>query len=402
MSKITIHNKNGNIQIINKLTYPETINERVNNAIARGMFESLIPVSIKQKRKETRIECSINGMITLNQYFDRMVYKQMFLDLACRITMLIKDCEKNFGSSNNLDLQNDRIFVDPSSRAIKCIYWPIVNNQRSTPAYLFLKQLPNGLNFCPDEDNTYIREYEAFFDGFNPFSINNFERLLLKFQGKSNFGSSYISETLAEEPSGFPVNVKTHNTDNRNEPGFEYDPFSVVKNNQKEVKAERVPTCFCTSCGFENDINDNFCSQCGNRLKKNFEEENVEIHENKKQDMTINTFNETVVLGYENYDNKIKYPKLLRSKTGDSFVVDKPVFRIGKEYDLCELCIDDNTFISRNHADIVTKGDRHFIIDKGSTNKTFVDGIEIPVETEVEIYNGSVIRLANEEFVFSI
>ena len=130
MSKITFENKKGKITIINRLSYPETVNERVYNAIASGMFEGFLPVSIRQKRKETRIECVVQGLIPLTQYFNGIVTKKMFLDFVHEIALLIKNCEKNMVNANNLDLQNDKIFVDPQTKSVKCIFWPVVNNQR--------------------------------------------------------------------------------------------------------------------------------------------------------------------------------------------------------------------------------------------------------------------------------
>ena len=55
---------------------------------------------------------------------------------------------------------------------------------------------------------------------------------------------------------------------------------------------------------------------------------------------------------------------------------------------------------SRNHADIITRGNRHFVMDLNSKNRTFINGKVIPVREETEIFNGDSLKLANEEFVF--
>ena len=54
------------------------------------------------------------------------------------------------------------------------------------------------------------------------------------------------------------------------------------------------------------------------------------------------------------------------------------------------------------HADIITHDGRYYIVDKNSTNKTFVDGKVIPPDTETEIFQGTKIRLADEDFTFVI
>lgn len=82
--------------------------------------------------------------------------------------------------------------------------------------------------------------------------------------------------------------------------------------------------------------------------------------------------------------------------------MDKPSFRIGKEKRYCDYFVSDNSAVSRSHADIVTKNKRYYITDLNSTNKTYVDGRAIPVEKEVEIFSGTKLRLANEDFVFYV
>lgn len=61
-----------------------------------------------------------------------------------------------------------------------------------------------------------------------------------------------------------------------------------------------------------------------------------------------------------------------------------------------------NTTVSRKHAEIIKRGRHYFICDKGSTNKTYVEGKEIRPEEFVEIHNGTRIKISNEEFTFHL
>ncbi len=411
MSKIVFENKKGKITIINKLSYPESVNERVYNAIASGMFEGFLPVSIREKRKETRVECVVQGLIPLNQYFNGLVTKKMFLDFVHHIAQHIKNCEKNMINANNLDLQSDKIFIEPQSKAVKCIFWPIVNNQRGNPPHQFLKQLPYELNFNPHEDNDYLETYKAFFGGVNPFSVNSFERMVMRLQGKQiNGGHS--------TPSGALSGTLSTDTKSEKKPKevkkvvVEYDPFADADSgtdtsSEKEIKkTKRDPSvCYCGSCGAKNDANANFCVQCGMKIVR----EKVKIDEIPERNDTIDfgtmvlgdDSGGTTVLGYDEPDEPV-FPVLIRDRTDESFTIDKPTFRIGTEQQYCDLFISDNNFISRSHADIITKNERYYIIDRNSTNKTYVDGKVIPIEKEVEIFSGTKIRLANEDFTFNI
>lgn len=410
MSKITFENKKGKITIINRLSYPETVNERVYNAIASGMFEGFLPVSIRQKRKETRIECVVQGLIPLTQYFNGIVTKKMFLDFVHEIALLIKNCEKNMVNANNLDLQNDKIFVDPHTKSVKCIFWPVVNNQRENPPHLFLKQLPFELNFNPHEDNDYLETYKAFFGGINPFSVNSFDRMVLKLSGKKGTGGHTTPSEALSGALGGDAKVEKKETDAKKKVNIEYDPFADNSGHTDERKVEReikhdTSCVYCSSCGAKNNVGANFCVQCGTKLKKEEQVENSPPKDNDTIDFGTMVLGDdsggTTVLGYDEPDEPV-YPTLIRLRTEEAYSVDKPTFRIGTEQSYCDLFICDNNYISRSHADIVTRDDRYYIVDRNSTNKTFVDGKVIPAEKEIEIFAGTQIRLANEDFTFNI
>lgn len=429
MSKISLENKKGRITITNRLSYPETINERVYNAIASGMFDGFIPISVRQKRKEIKIECIIQGLIPLNSYFAGVVTKKMFLDFVHEIALQIKNCEKNMINANNLDLQSDRIFIDPQTKKVKCIFWPIVNNQRDNPPAIFLKQLPYQLNFNPYDGNDYLETYTSFFNGVNPFSVNNFDKMILKLSGKRSTTGHTPSEALS---GTIGSEHKPENNDAQNKAdNIEYDPFSVeavavteeppepIKPAEepsrviKEIDEPQEKAVFCMSCGAKNAQTAKFCIQCGTKIESVAEQKPEAIEDTNDFDITIIEDNGggttvlgddtggTTVLGYDEPEEPV-FPVLTRLKTDERVVIDKPKFRLGCEQGSCDWVISGNTFISRKHIDIITRDDRYYIIDLKSTNKTFIDGKVINAEQEVEIFSGTAIRLANEDFTFNI
>lgn len=508
MSKISVEYKRGKTLIKNKLTYPEAVNERVYNAMVSGLFEGFLPIMIYQKKKETAVECTAQGLMPLSQYFNGIVTKKMFLDFVHEIAMQIKICEKNMINPNNLELQNDKIFVDPVTKSVKCVFWPVVNNQRDKSPHLFLKQLPFELNFDPSEDTDYLDTYKAFFQGVNPFSVNNFDRMVLKLSGKK-VGSGHIapSEALSGTLSGNDKNNKKE-MNTMKQTNIEYNPFAqdietpttVNSTIDSQPQKEHI---FCSSCGAKNKITSNFCLKCGTKLKNEMvikhnaqqpvvvqapvvvekptvvepapvvvdtppvapapvaepqpvatpvstvvkvrpvvvqpsvleeqpvvSEPEVEaespvvpepiieeapvvvpepVVEEQQEEQPVYggttvlgaDYGGTTVLGYDDPEVPV-YPTLTRIKTEETFSVDKPSYRIGKEKQYCDLFISDNNYISRSHADIVTRDNRYYIIDRNSTNKSYVDGKVIPAENEIEIFSGTKIRLANEDFIFNI
>jgi len=91
---------------------------------------------------------------------------------------------------------------------------------------------------------------------------------------------------------------------------------------------------------------------------------------------------------------------LSRRKNGENIAISKQAFKLGKERAKVDYCIPDNSSISRHHASIVYKGGSYYIIDKNSTNFTFVNGNKISAEQEFKLNSGDKIKLSDEEFEF--
>lgn len=91
---------------------------------------------------------------------------------------------------------------------------------------------------------------------------------------------------------------------------------------------------------------------------------------------------------------------LIRRKNNETATISKALFVIGKERSKVDFCIPDNNSISRNHANIVCRGGVYYIVDKNSTNYTFVNGNKVTPGQEVKLNSGDKIKLADEEFEF--
>lgn len=64
--------------------------------------------------------------------------------------------------------------------------------------------------------------------------------------------------------------------------------------------------------------------------------------------------------------------------------------------------INDNVLVSRSHADIICRNGRYYVLDLHSKNKTYINDKVLPIEHEMEIFSGDMLKLANEEFLFRI
>ncbi len=95
-------------------------------------------------------------------------------------------------------------------------------------------------------------------------------------------------------------------------------------------------------------------------------------------------------------------PYIVRKRNREKIIVNRNLFKLGKDVSYVDYCIKDNPAVSRNHADIVRKQDGFYIIDKGSLNHTFVNGKKLAAEEYRKLEDGCLIQLADEVFEFRL
>ena len=91
---------------------------------------------------------------------------------------------------------------------------------------------------------------------------------------------------------------------------------------------------------------------------------------------------------------------LIRTRTKERIPIVKENFIIGKEASTVDYCIRDNAAVSRSHACIVSMDSRYYIKDLGSTNRTYVNNLEVSGNKLQELRPGYRITIANEVFYF--
>lgn len=95
-----------------------------------------------------------------------------------------------------------------------------------------------------------------------------------------------------------------------------------------------------------------------------------------------------------------KLPYLVRRSTGEKIMINRNIFKLGKDAAYVDYFVDNNPTVSRSHADILRKKDGYYAKDKGSLNHTFVDGKKLEPETSVKLKSGSLLQLSDEVFEF--
>lgn len=117
----------------------------------------------------------------------------------------------------------------------------------------------------------------------------------------------------------------------------------------------------------------------------------------------LNANNETATLILsQNTMDSSGQSYITRQSTGEKIIINKQVFCIGKADQGVDYKIIGNKSVSRRHAYITNINGVNYLRDNNSTNHTYLNGKQIQSEIDVVIPDNSIIRIANEEFLFHI
>ena len=97
-------------------------------------------------------------------------------------------------------------------------------------------------------------------------------------------------------------------------------------------------------------------------------------------------------------DEDFKY--LVFPKTGDRLKIDYMGVVIGRSSKTASYVIRGNDLVSRPHCKVYKENGKYYVHDCTSKNGTFVDGVQVMPDKDVEIKSGSTLLVANERFVF--
>jgi hypothetical protein len=81
------------------------------------------------------------------------------------------------------------------------------------------------------------------------------------------------------------------------------------------------------------------------------------------------------------------------------FIINKPVFIIGKDAKAVDGVIISNPFVSSAHCKIVWDKSRYYIVDMESLNQTFLNDAPLSPNALYPLQIGDIVRLANVEFI---
>ena len=162
MENVIIKYKHEKIIIMRKVIYPEGLNEKSFASLEK--MTGIIPLKKKQKGKKMVLLTELENSRSLKDYIKEGIQKEQFLDIIIQMIRRIKECKELGLSETNLEMRMDRIFVDPYTCDIRCIYWPVSNlTEYMTPADFF-ETIQYEAEFKPETNLQFLYEYNDYFE----------------------------------------------------------------------------------------------------------------------------------------------------------------------------------------------------------------------------------------------
>ena len=373
MIKFKAKTKDAQLRVRAKLSFDENISFAELDAFSRKVLKGFLrPKQIKKRV----IEFTGPIGIPISTRLQKPITKHDFFLIIEQIVDSVQKLNKNKFAISNVVWNINYSYINEATREIQLIYLPgsslslVGSVTEYFESIVYLTKPESGL------DNDYASKFLYFLrslKAFNPAFIENYikreDPSVVKIIKKHNVGSSGFMTDKQRD-------YLTHYDEEDEATGLMYDEDEATGLMYEDES---------TGLMYE-----------GEEVTGLLQDDEAtgllidETNANEDDDATV----------FLDETPQIHYPTLLRVLTNETIQINKPVFRIGKEKSFVDYFVSNNNAVSRSHADIVTRGQRYFVIDLNSKNKTYINGHPLPIQQECEIYNGNQLRLANEEFVF--
>ena len=311
--------------------------------------------------------------IDLHSRLAKPIAKYDFFFIVEQVVDTIRKLQTGNIPWNRVIWDLNHVYINEQTRELQFIFLPLLNNTAGADLFGFLYSIIYSAR-PSDQDTNYLSQFTYFVKSLKYFDADQIEKFI-----------AGVDRSIVNT-------IKKHNT---GQSGFMTDKpkdYYEHYDNKKEKEEDEEPTGLLSK-------NDPFDSAGEDPTGLLVDEEATGLLSQGSEDTALLDDDEATGLLSE---NNTHYPILFRTLTQEKIFINKPVFRLGKEKSYVDYFVTNNNAVSRGHADIITRGQRYFVIDLNSKNKTFINGVPIPPQTETEILDGNELRLGNEEFVFYI
>nr|WP_302661303.1 FHA domain-containing protein [uncultured Clostridium sp.] len=293
-----------------------------------------------------------------------LIIMSKLFDIIC------ETIENGFMQIENININFENIFIDTNNLNVNLIYIPVNTESNGNSKSLFEERLKGNIaraiSANRNIDNELVNKLYS-----NLSLANNTIEMLRDYINTLSYTNTNYNQIDNRVDS--KVNIERKST-----------PSIPVKS--EEVKSNKESK---------------FISAIKGVFKFNNKKDRTKVsyEKNRKVQAPINN-NDSLETEVLSGDMFIPTIAIVREDALESvnIPITKENFLIGKSVQMADGVISFNKAISRIHCRIIYIDGRYFIKDEKSVNGTFVNNRRVPVDGQVPIKTGDIIRLANSDF----
>lgn len=369
MPKIRIKSFHPQVTVTVRTLWKENFYEEQCNLLKNNYTTGLMRlVFVSGKSAEFSAPADMRICDMLRQGID----KDTYFKIIAQVVNVLRWIQAQKLSVSNLNLIADNIFVNSKTKELYMLYIPVDGETENGNLKSFLEHLVFESSFNLGENTDFKQELMNLLNSGSSINAKSLEQYV----------ATYCPE-VGISLNQTPAHNKSKISDSRSEYLRQMEALAA-DTDKHSAKAGKGTDLFY------------------GKSRSLGESSGTVVLNEDNGTVVLNEESGTVVLDESAYPEEMPYPKLIRRSTGEEISVDKPVFRIGKEEGAVDYLIPDNPTVSRTHADIISRDGRYYLYDNNSTNRSYVNNIIVEPLKNVEIYDGTVIRLSDEEFEFRV
>ena len=336
------------------------------------------------------LDYPVSGCRPLEAVCREVMTKEKFLNIEKRLTEAGLAAEAA-GISQQLAVEPETAFI--SEGGARLCYVPVQGFAGAGLRYLLLEVIYRS-SFSGEEDCAYAQTVVNFLRNSEPFSLRDFHNLLTGLEtdlppsvqrgpsgtSSEKGGTVLISEAVqlreqakAEEEARREAEAKAEEEARREAEA----KAAEEARREAEAKAEEEARREAEAKAAEEARREAEAKAAEEARREAEARAAEEVHREEKKNAPMN---------------------LLHEKTGARIPIMRPVLKIGKKAGLVDYCIEGNPSISRRHADIVSRDGGCYLVDRGSLNKSYINGRIAEPDQEIPLHSGDKISLADEIF----
>lgn len=407
-------NQGSNCYLIYMMKDYEEVDQTAFHMIKQNEIPHLLSAAYTQIDKNRYLRYALSSTAALKSLMSGVITREWLLNVFESICSAVLSAEDYLLDSNSFVLDWEYIFVDSVNGKASLVYLPVLGGMEEIDIPAFFKAVVTNVKPDPNESGDYITRILYYLNSNEKFSLTDFHKLIRELQyqkatetvrstprenknisvkkedhGKGKGEADIKDRVLPKRKEEIPrskVTAEQKKENDRPKASVGYD-FDIPGEKKREV-----PVSFEEHADKENSQKDNISLMY---LLRNFSGENLEKYRNQGQGNKEKT--------KPGKGKKKKQKGTLTLVSLDpahpmEFTVNHFPFTIGRRKSNHAVMTGFER-ISREHCWIIQEKDAYFVLDRGSTFGTVVDGIKcVPDQKSEVLGKDSIIELPGIRF----